>query len=83
VANRRVGNTLGAQGSARIINRNATRGTTMNWQMYYVSDDGLQGVAVQGAGWRSTVGPITGVQIGFGASSTVAAGGAVTLWGSP
>ena len=84
VATRRVINTVAATGHVMINNiRDAARYKVARWQMEYTSDDGTQYMSSVGTGRRVINGAITGTRLSWSAGSTFAAGGAVTLWGSP
>jgi len=77
-----VSNVYGIRGHAMLNNiRDAARLKTVNWQCQYQSDGGAV-FQVAGGGQRNLAGMITGLQLLFHAS-TVAAGGAISLWGSP
>ena len=83
VTNRRVGNVSGVRGRATVNNiKDAARPKNIDFQTSYVTDDATQYLANTGSGVRSTVGAITGIRLSFSAT-TFAAGGAVSLWGSP
>jgi hypothetical protein len=78
-----VGNVSGIRGRGSIDNiRDGARNKSIDWQSNYINDTGTALYAVTGSGWRSVTGAITGVRLFFGGIN-FAAGGAVSLWGSP
>jgi len=73
----------GIQGQLRINNiRDATRPKSGNYQSSYLVQSGGATYHVHGGVWRNAQMALTGVRLFFGAGN-FAAGGAVTLWGSP
>jgi hypothetical protein len=79
---RRVGNTSGIRGSGTISDIRAARIKGVDLQSNYLSDDSILYIFITGGGVRNQATAITGLRFLFG-SSTFAAGGAVSLWGSP
>jgi hypothetical protein len=68
-------------GRAAINNiRDTARGKTMHWQCYH--HDGSNLSSISGSASRRVADAITGLRLSWG-SSSFAAGGAVSLWGSP
>jgi hypothetical protein len=76
------GNTI--KGDFSIYNiRDATRVKGVNWRANHVSSNAAFLAGYAGNGHRNTAGAITGFRVSFDGGSTFAAGGAVTVWGSP
>jgi hypothetical protein len=84
VTNRNVGNVSGIRGRGTVSAiREAARFKGVDFQSNYVTSDLSQQLAVAGSGYRGVNGLITGLRFAFINTSTFAAGGAITLWGSP
>jgi hypothetical protein len=83
VTNRVVGNVSGIRGTGRVANIRDARFKYCDYQSGYVSSDASVFLAVTGNGYRGVNGAITGLRFLFSPTSTFAAGGAITLWGSP
>lgn len=79
-----VGTASGIRGRGFIPDiRNTTRNKSVGYQGDFVGDNGTALVSVTGgSGWRNFVGAITGFRLVWGGGN-FAAGGAVTVWGSP
>jgi hypothetical protein len=85
VATDRVNNsaTGGVRGRLSISNiRDTARVKSAQWQVDYLNDTAIRLDSGVGSGWRNVAGAITGLRLVFN-TTTFAAGGAVTLWGSP
>jgi len=78
-----VGNTTGIRGRGTIANIRDARPKAVDWQCSYVDSSAAAFRQVVGSGQRVTATAITGLRLVHGGGSTFAAGGAVTLWGSP
>jgi hypothetical protein len=74
---------FGIRGSANIHHiREPAHVKGIDWQCSYFTDGGAYYAFVSGSGFNDTARSITGVRLLFDVG-TMAAGGAVTLWGSP
>ena len=83
VATRKVSATSGIRGKGTISNIKATRLHGTDYQSNYVSGDNTVLLAATGDGYNGTNAlPITGLRLLFG-SGNVAAGGTLSVWGSP
>jgi hypothetical protein len=80
--NLRVGNVSGIRGSGTIPDIQAVRPKGVDFQSNYLDDAATALRICTGGGWRNISTAITGLRFLWG-SSTFAAGGAVTVWGSP
>jgi hypothetical protein len=77
-----VTNSVGIRGSGRMTNiRDAARYKYVDFQSSYLNDSG-QYASIVGAAHRATNGLISGLRF-YWSSGNFAAGGAVSLWGSP
>jgi hypothetical protein len=73
----------GVRGRVEVHNiRDAARYKGADWQSNFLSNDGTYNGYCTGSGFRGTAGNITGLRFAWGAGG-FAAGGAITLWGSP
>ena len=63
--------------------RDTTRQKGVNWRANHISGNAAFLAGYAGNGYRNTVGAISGFRLTFDSLSTFAAGGAVTVWGSP
>ena len=73
----------GVQGQLRINNiRDANRPKSATFQSNYLITGGAQTYHLQGGAWRNLQMALTGLRLLWG-TGNFAAGGAVTLWGSP
>ncbi len=86
-ATRRVNNssTLGGiRGFGKVANMRAVRIKSVQWMSEYLADDSGPWISATGAGSYNVAMAITGLQFFWGSGgSTFAAGGAITLRGSP
>lgn len=82
VTNRKVGTTSGIRGRGRVPNIRASRVHSCDWQSNYLSDDATLWLDLRGSGQRYFVDSITGLRLWF-TTSTIAAGGTFSVWGSP
>jgi|SRR5262245_32069782 len=81
VATARV--TYPIQGRLTVNNiRDGRTGRYARWEAEFLEQSGTYWVGVKGSGARNTAEAITGVRLTWG-STTFAAGGEATLWGSP
>jgi hypothetical protein len=83
VAGALVGNVSGIRGHGHITNIRSSRIIGIDWQCFYVDNGPTTWRQISGSGVRNVAGPITGLRFGWGSAGNFAAGGAVTLWGSP
>jgi len=81
--NGHVSNTSGIRGRATINNIRDARWKGTDFQTNYLNDPATAVYIASGSGWRAVNGAITGLRLLWWQGSTFAAGGAVTLWGSP
>jgi hypothetical protein len=82
----RVSNAVGTSinGSFRIRNiRETTKQKGVNYDCEYQAGNNAYISAVTGGGVRQVTGAITGFRLSFGSGANIAAGGNVTVWGSP
>lgn len=82
----RVGNQAGnsISGSFTIQNvRDTTKWKKTTSAVSYLASNGVYLANVTGGGFRNIVGAMTGFRLSFIGGSSIAAGGNVTVWGSP
>jgi hypothetical protein len=78
-----VGNVSGIRGHGHIPDIRSSRLMGIDWQCFYVDNGPNTWRQISGSGVRNVGGSITGLRFGWGSGGNFAAGGAVTLWGSP
>jgi len=76
-----VGTVSGIRGKGFIPNIKASRPRSVEWSANYTDSAGALNRAVNGSGWRSVSGGITGFRLFFGGG--VAIGSTLSVWGSP
>ena len=82
VAGGRISNSSGVNGRATLSNIRSTRNKYVHFQTEYLTDNTTAWYAVVGSGAMQIATTLTGLRLYF-TTSNFAAGGAVSLWGSP
>jgi hypothetical protein len=75
--------TSGIRGHGTINGIRDTRVKSLEWQTDFLEQTNTYGISLVGTGMRNFADAVTGVRVTWGVANNFAAGGSVSLWGSP